>query len=177
MTVFRLAAFLAVLVLSAGTAWAEGAPDAPLPLEVQWLKVAAQVISTIGMPGVIAGLLYLLKIQKDDREKERTEAKAAVKEVEAALREEQAFNRKVQEDRIASAAASADRIATVAVSSSNAIATAAEKNAGVLAICHEIKEAVAPIDRELVQMLSNQDGLFGAVNAVALKVGNGCRAP
>ena len=159
---------LAVWVLSVGAAWADAPPEA-VPLELQWLKVGAQVISTVGMPGVIAGLLYLLRMQKADREKE-------VSELKAALREEQAYNRKVQDDRITSSAASADRLATVAVSSSNAITTAAEKNAGMLAICQEIKEAVAPVDGELARILSNQDGLFGALNGVAVKVGNGCRA-
>ena len=164
----RLVIALAVWVLSVGAAWADAAPEV-LPLEVQWLKVGAQVISTIGMPGVIAGLLYLLKMQKEDREKE-------VAELKAALKDEQAYNRKVQDDRIMSSAASADRLATVAVSSSNAITTAAEKNAGVLAICQEIKEAVQPVDGELTRVLANQDGLFGVLNGMAVKVGNGCRA-
>lgn len=167
----RLAVILAVLVLSAGAAWAEPGSPTPeaLPLEVQWLKVAAQVISTVGMPGVIAGLIYLLKVQRDRQD-------AEVAKYEAALKEEQAFNRKVQEDRITAAAAGADRLATVAVSSNNAIATAAERNAGVLATLEDIKKAVAPVDGELSQILRNQDGLSGAINGVAVKVGNGCRA-
>ena len=165
----RLVLWLAVLVLSAGAAWAE-APAEATPLELQWLKVAAEIISTVGMPGVIAGLLYLLKIQRDRQD-------AEVGLLQGALREEQAFTRKIQEDRILAAAASAERLATVAVSSNNAITTAAEKNAGLLAICHEIKEDVAPMDDRLVRILTNQDGLFGGLNALALKVGSGCRAP
>ena len=166
----RALIWLAVLVLSAGAAWAESSPSAAVPLELQWLKVAADVLSTVGMPGVIVGLIYLLKIQRDRQDAERAE-------FQAALKEEQAFNRKVQEDRIVAASVSADRLATVAVSSSNAITTASEKNAGVLAICHEIKEAVQPVDGELTRVLSNQDGLYGILNGLAIKVGNGCRAP
>ena len=166
----RALIWLATLVLSAGAAWAEGFTPEAVPLELQWLKVVAQIISTVGMPGVIAGLLYLLKIQRDRQDAERGE-------LQVALKEEQAFTRKIQEDRIAAAGASAERLATVAVSSNNAITTAAEKNAGLLAICHEIKEEVAPADGKLDRILTNQDGLFGGVNALALKVGGGCRAP
>ena len=159
---------LAVWVLSVHAAFADAAPDV-LPLEAQWLKGVASVIGAVGMPGVIAGLLWALRYQNTKHEAERAD-------LQAALREEQAFNRKVQEDRITAAAAGADRLATVAVSSNNAIAVAAEKNAGVLAICEEIKKAVAPVDGELTQILRNQGDLSGAINGVAVKVGNGCRA-
>jgi hypothetical protein len=164
----RLVIALAVWVLSVGATWAE-APAEALPLEAQWLKGLASVIGTVGMPGVIAGLLYALRYQNTKHEAERAD-------LQAALKDEQAYSRKIQEDRIAVGIASADRIATVAVSSSNAIATAAEKNAGLLAICHEIKEGVQPVDGELNRILANQDGLFGVLNGLAVKVGSGCRA-
>ena len=80
-----------------------------LPLEIQWIKIAAEVIQTVGMPGVIAGLLYLLKMQRDANA-------AQVGELQAAVKDEQSYNRKLQEDRITAATASADRMATVAVS-------------------------------------------------------------
>ncbi len=164
----RLVIPLAILVLDTATAWADPASDA-LPLEAQWLKGFASVIGAVGMPGVIAGLLWALRYQNGKHEAERAD-------LQAALKEEQAFSRKIQEDRIAVGVAGADRLATVAVSSNNAIATAAEKNAGVLAICEEIKRAVAPVDGELAQILRNQDGLSSSINGVAVKVGNGCRA-
>jgi len=75
-----------------------------MPVEVSWVKVAADVISTIGMPGVVAFLIYVVKVQRDE------------------LIEERAFTRTLQDARATAAAKSTELAATVAAASSAAIA-------------------------------------------------------
>ncbi len=146
----RLVVWLAVLVLGAGAAHAEGgSPGAPI--ELQWLKVGADIIATVGMPGVILGLLYLIKLQREE------------------LRDERTFSRKLQDERAAIASASADRLATVSVSGSNAIGA----NTTAMATLAERSQTNIDLIRPLQAGL---DRLVARIDELATKVGTGHRA-
>ena len=165
----RLFALLGFIFLGAGLASADEGGGPPAPIELQWLKLAGEVISTVGMPGVIGGLLYLLKLQKADHEAERA---ATAKE----LAEERAYIKTIQAERIDSASASADRLATVAVSGSAAIAANTTAMAELVAIARSTKELVSPLQGEHNRILSNQEGLSAKLADISGRVGPGCKA-
>ncbi len=132
----RLATLLVILVLGP-SALAEGA--AAMPVEVSWVKVAADVIATVGMPGVVAFLIYVVKVQRDE------------------LIEERAFTRTLQDARAAAAAKSAELAATVAAASSAAISANTGVTADMASRLQRILDVVQNVPGEHARILTQVD--------------------
>ena len=132
----RLATLLLILVLGPA-ALADG--GVAIPAEVSWVKIAADIISTVGMPGVVAFLIYVVKVQRDE------------------LIEERAFTRTLQDARATAAAKSAELAATVAAASSAAIAANTGVTADVANRLQRILDVALNVPGEHARILAQVD--------------------
>jgi len=153
---FRLATLLLVLVLGP-SALADG--GVALPAEVSWVKIAADIISTIGMPGVVAFLIYVVKVQRDE------------------LIEERAFSRTLQDARATAASTSAERAATVAAASSAAISANTSATVQTATILQTIKDVMSAVPGEHARMISGIDRNYERTGDVLTRVSGGHRQP
>ncbi len=149
----RLATLLLILVLGP-SALAEGGVVA-LPAEVSWVKVAADIISTIGMPGVVAFLIYVVKVQRDE------------------LIEERAFTRTLQDARAAAAAKSTELAATVAAASSAAIAANTGVTADVANRLQRILDVALNVPGEHARILAQVDRNYERTGEVLSRASGG----
>jgi len=132
----RLVTLLLLIVLGP-SALADG--GVALPAEVSWVKIAADVISTVGMPGVVAFLIYVVKVQRDE------------------LIEERAFTRILQDARATAAAKSTELAATVAAASSAAIAANTGVTVDMANRLQRILDVVQNVPGEHARILAQVD--------------------
>jgi len=149
----RLATLLLILVIGP-SALAEGGVAA-MPVEVSWVKVAADVISTIGMPGVVAFLIYVVKVQRDE------------------LIEERAFTRILQDARATAAAKSTELAATVAAASSAAIAANTGVTVDMANRLQRILDVVQNVPGEHARILAQVDRNYERTGEVLARASGG----
>ena len=149
----RLVTLLLVVILGP-SALAEGGVAA-MPVEVSWVKVAADVIATVGMPGVVAFLIYVVKVQRDE------------------LIEERAFTRTLQDARATAAAKSAELAATVAAASSAAIAANTGVTADVANRLQRILDVALNVPGEHARILAQVDRNYERTGEVLSRASGG----
>jgi len=148
----RLATLLVILFLGP-SALADGA--GAIPAEVSWVKIAADIISTVGMPGVVAFLIYVVKVQRDE------------------LIEERAFTRTLQDARATAAAKSAELAATVAAASSAAIAANTGVTADVANRLQRILDVALNVPGEHARILAQVDRNYERTGEVLSRASGG----